>query len=61
MALRMKYFVINPKSKHRGDIYAEASRMAMLEYARVIAWKNEELADDLTMWVDRELEIRRDM
>jgi hypothetical protein len=44
----MKYFVLKPKGE---DIYAKASRAAMLEYARVINRDNPELAEDLEDWV----------
>jgi len=49
--LKMKYFTLRPESKYHDDIYAEASRKAMLEYARTIEEENQELATDLRKWV----------
>ncbi len=43
----MKYFVLKPGGS---DIYAEASRLAMLEYARHIKTENKELADEIRAW-----------
>jgi len=54
--LRMKYFVLKPKSKVAGDVYAEASRRAIKTYANYIKSFNKELADDLKGWVKVELE-----
>jgi len=48
--LQMKYFVLKPTGE---DLYAGASRLAMLEYARVIEPENPELAKELREWVDR--------
>ena len=45
--LMMKYFVLKPGGN---DDYAEASRLALLAYAKRIRLKNPELADDLDMW-----------
>jgi len=53
--LKMKYFVLNPKAKHKHDRYAEASREAMKAYARVIQKVNEPLAKELLLWVDSEI------
>jgi hypothetical protein len=49
--LEMKYFVLKPKGKDR---YAEASRVAMRGYARVIEEENPELAKSLREWADNE-------
>ena len=49
--LEMKYFVLKPRGS---DKYAEASRAAMMEYARVIKHENPELSSDLFDWVHRE-------
>jgi len=54
--LKMKYFVLNPKSKVFGDRYAEASRKAMRAYANHIYKINEELAKDLRDWANGEME-----
>jgi hypothetical protein len=51
MGLEMKYFVLKPKGK---DVYAKASRMAMLEYAKVIQDENRRLYDELQEWAVRE-------
>jgi hypothetical protein len=55
--LKMKYFVLNPHSKHAFDIYAEASRKAMRAYARHIKVDNEEFAKELMRWVKTESEF----
>ncbi|MDA3780460.1 MAG: hypothetical protein PF487_09635 [Bacteroidales bacterium] len=52
--LKMKYFVLKPTGT---DLYAGASRLAMLEYARVIEPENPELAKELREWVDRVIPI----
>jgi hypothetical protein len=46
--LKMKYFVLKPEGN---DIYAEASRMAMREYANIIAKANIEFATEIQEWV----------
>jgi len=53
IGLVMKYFVLKPKGT---DIYARASRAAMLAYASMMGRKegNQELANDLHDWVERE-------
>ncbi len=49
--LEMKYFVLKP----RGDnIFAKASRVAMLEYADIIYSTNKKLAGNIREWVSRE-------
>lgn len=47
--LKMKYFVLKPDGD---DQYAEASRDAIIAYARCIDDYNSELAEDLYYWVD---------
>lgn len=49
-ALFMKYFVLNP---HKDDKYGEASRKAMMAYARVIGDENPEMAHQMIEWVRR--------
>ena len=47
--LMMKYFVLNPNKK---DVFGKASRMAMLEYAKVIDnKKNHSFAEEIRDWV----------
>ena len=48
--LLLKYFVLKPKG---GCPYGEASRMAMLAYAKAIKKENPQLAKDLKEWVQR--------
>lgn len=50
--LQMKYFVLKPKGNDR---YAEASRAAMNQYARLIEHENPQLAKELREWTQREL------
>lgn len=52
--LQMKYFVLRPHAKSLSDHYALASRQAMLAYARAIRGHNEQLANELEEWVERE-------
>lgn len=49
--LQMKYFVLEPEGN---DIYAQASREALLHYAKVIAEADSELATELLAWARRE-------
>jgi len=49
--LEMKYFVLNPESKHAKDDYAQASRWAMRSYAKRIERVNPELACAIKKWV----------
>lgn len=51
--LEMRYFVLKPKGK---DIYAQSSRRAMRQYAKLIRTVNPSLANDLEAWADREYE-----
>lgn len=46
--LVMKYFVLKPGGT---DVYAEASRDAMLAYASAVQYDNPALARELTQWV----------
>lgn len=55
--LGMKYFVLNPKSKTKDDMYAQASRRAMVAYADGIKEVNERLAADLYDWAARECSV----
>jgi len=49
--LVMKYFVLKPKGT---DIYAVASRKAMITYAQIISKENPQLSDDLILWAGEE-------
>lgn len=48
--LEMKYFVLKPGGN---DMYAAASRAALLAYADAVEAINIPLAQDLRNWVDR--------
>jgi hypothetical protein len=50
--LQMKYFVLKPKGKDGNDVYAQASRHAMMTYARYIQRDNPELAKNIVDWVN---------
>ena len=52
--LKMKYFLLKPRSKTLDDAYAKASREAMKTYARIIKYDNEQLSEDLINWVQDE-------
>lgn len=54
MALKMKYFVLKPRSKSAGDPYAKASRMAMYVYSSWIQKYDPELAKELAEWSRKE-------
>jgi hypothetical protein len=43
MSIKLKYFVLKPKSKNSSDRYAQASREAMRAYADEISDVNEKL------------------
>ena len=49
--LVMKYFVLKPRGD---DIYARASRAAMMHYARLIQSDNPVFAAELREWADSE-------
>ena len=49
--LKMKYFVLKPRGD---DIYAQASRAAMREYARIIKEENPKLAEEVAEWATQE-------
>tara|TARA_R100001086_G_scaffold225895_2_gene144355 strand:- start:583 stop:774 length:192 start_codon:yes stop_codon:yes gene_type:complete len=49
--LQMKYFVLKPKGD---DVFARASRIAMLQYAREIEMENATFAEDIRAWVKNE-------
>ena len=59
--LKMKYFVLNPRSKITDDSYAEASRKAMRAYARHIGLKNADLCNELLEWANREADRAHDL
>jgi hypothetical protein len=61
MPLEMKYFVLKPRSKDKGDIYAKASRVAMLAYADEINEHDHDLFLDLTKWVVDEENLHDNM
>ena len=54
MPLELKFFTLKPRSDSPDDVYALASRMAMLTYADVIEAEDRELANGLRDWVKRE-------
>lgn len=49
--LYLKYFVLKP---HGADVYAEASRRAILAYAEHIVDADPQLARQLRLWVEAE-------
>ena len=55
--LHMKYFILKPSGD---DVYAFASRRALLAYAETIETENPELAESLREWKEAEVQkIRR--
>lgn len=57
--LQLKYFVLNPSSSD--DAYADASREAMLTFAKYIKGTNPKLSEDLSQWVEKcDLEDNRE-
>ena len=56
MALEMKYFVLEPRSKYKHDAYAAASRMAIRQYAEGIQNVDPKLAEELRAWAEIERE-----
>lgn len=54
MPLEMKYFVLKPRSKYRGDPWAEASRAALIAFANAIRGEDRVLALELEDWVNGE-------
>ncbi len=56
MVLEMKYFMLKPRSKYKGDRHARASRQAMQAYAVEIERLDPELASELRKWVCIEIE-----
>ena len=52
--LKLKYFVLNPKSKTSDDPYAAASRAAMMAYAEAIFEVDKVLYNELCQWVNIE-------
>lgn len=55
MSLKLKYFVLNPKSKSANDPYAKASRQAMRIYADCIRDEKPVMANELVTWADTEM------
>jgi len=54
MPLKMKYFVLKPRSKVRYDPWAAASRAAMRTYATMIEIVDPILSKELKTWVKKE-------
>ena len=52
--LKMKYFVLKPRSNYANDRYGAASRKAMRAYANHIFIEDEDLARDLLVWAAEE-------
>ena len=52
--LLMKYFILKPKGN---NVYAKASREAMLRYADVVNSINPILTNDLREWVKHEQDL----
>jgi len=52
--LLLKYFVVKPKGN---NIYAKASREAILRYADIIKIINPIFANDLIKWVENEQDL----
>lgn len=59
--LELKYFILKPKAKHKDDVYAKASRYAMREYASIIRVANPDLAEDLEVWANKEMDLEEKM
>lgn len=55
--LKIKYFVLDPKSKYAGDPHAHASRRAMMAYANLIEKEDHKFFQDLLNWVNDEEEF----
>lgn len=56
MGIQMKYFVLKPKAKTKGDVFATASQKAMLAYAEAIKKTDLFMAKNLRGWSQRETE-----
>lgn len=54
MMLEMKYFILKPRSRTKGDPHAFASRAALFTYADVIEMEDESLATSLRLWAGKE-------
>ena len=52
--LVLKYFVLKPRSKFKGDPCAAASRKAMRAYARGIYSTDAEMSTQLLSWASEE-------
>lgn len=48
--LMMKYFVLNP---NKDDVFGNASRRAIFEYAKIIESEHPEFAKDLRIWMNK--------
>ena len=59
--LDMKYFVLKPRSKHVGDRHAAASRKAMRAYANHIRRIDEQMANELIAWAQKESDKESDL
>lgn len=55
--LQMKYFVLKPRGD---DAYAKASRAAMTAYAKAIEDENPILAQELKIWVTKEIRAKNE-
>lgn len=48
------FFVLKPKSGHKGDLYAKASREAMLTFANLIYPEDQEISKTVRDWANKE-------
>jgi hypothetical protein len=55
-SLEMKYFVLEPRAKHRHDIFAEASQCAMHAFADALEEHGPvtDLTRELRLWASKE-------
>ena len=61
IGLKVKYFVLKPRSKVAHDPFATASCAAMLMFADRIYPHNPELAHDLRDWVAKEEQLHNNL
>jgi hypothetical protein len=54
MKLEMKYFILKPEAKSKGDIFAEASQTAMHCYADIIRREHPHFAREIDSWAATE-------
>ena len=59
--LDMKYFVLKPESNFVGDRHAAASRKAMRAYANHIRRIDEQMANELIAWAQKESDRESDL